>query len=76
MLLKALKRRAYYGQNYFMFPEYAMYFRNPQTVLNSFAIREDNFRIRIDDIQHFMGGYYIYWKNYDRISSYSEKKSS
>lgn len=76
LLLKTLRRRVYYGQNFFMFPEYAMYFDNPQTVLNSFAVREDNFRIRIDDIQHFMGGYYLYWKNYDRISSYNEKKDS
>ncbi len=75
-LFKAIRRRVYYGQNYFMFPEYAMYFENPQTVLNSFAVREDNFRIRIDDIQHFMGGYYLYWKNYDRISGYNEKKDS
>ena len=42
-------------------------------VLNSFAVREDAFRIRIDDIQHFMDGYYLYWKNYDRIMQYTEQ---
>lgn len=73
MLIKAIRRRTFYGQNYFMFPEYAMYFVNPQIVLNSFAVREDSFRIRIDDIQHFMGGYYMFWKNYDKISSYEVK---
>lgn len=72
-LFEAFEARISYGLNYFMFPEYAMFFQNPQTVLNSFAVREDNFRIRIDDIQHFMGGYYLYWKNYDRVKSYTTK---
>lgn len=71
MLFKAFEQRIFYGLNYFMFPEYAMYFPDPQTVLNSFAVREDLFRIRIDDIQHFMGGYYLYWKNYDRVKYYT-----
>ncbi len=70
-LVSAFESRISYGLNYFMFPEYAMYFPDPQTVLNSFAVREDLFRIRIDDIQHFMGGYYLYWKNYGRIQEYS-----
>lgn len=67
LLIEAFEARIDYGLNYFQFPEYAMYFKNPSTVLNSFAIREDLFRIRIDDVQHFMGGYYLYWKNYDRV---------
>ncbi len=54
-----------------MFPENAMWFEAPETVLNSFAVREDDFRIRIDDVQHFMDGYYLYWKNYDRIMRYT-----
>lgn len=69
-LIEAFEARISYGLNYFMFPEYAMYFEDPSLVLNSFAIREDLFRIRIDDIQHFMGGYYLYYKNYDRIQKY------
>ncbi|MBR5090582.1 MAG: hypothetical protein IK093_14220 [Ruminiclostridium sp.] len=71
-LLTAVKNRAAYGLNYFMFPEYAMYFKNPKIVLNSLAVREDKFRIRIDDIQHFMDGYYLYWKNYDIIGHYED----
>ena len=71
MLFKAFEQRIFYGLNYLMFPESAMYFSDPQTVLNSFAIRESLFRIRIDDIQHFMGGYYLYWKNYDRVKYYT-----
>ncbi len=69
LLVQAFEKRVSYGLNYFMFPEYAMYFKNPQSVLNSFSIKEDLFRIRIDDIQHFMGGYYLYWKNYDKLSA-------
>lgn len=73
MLFKAIEKRVDYGMNYFVQPEQAMYFKDPQLVLGSFVIREDKFRIRIDDIQHFMGGYYLYWKNYDTIKSYMEE---
>lgn len=74
LLIKTLHKRTEYGLNYFMFPEYAMYFTSPTTVLNSFAVREDDFRIRIDDVQHFMDGYYLYWKNYDRIMQYTTEQ--
>ncbi len=70
MLFKAFSRRVKYGLHYFIQPEQAMYFVNPRLVLNSFVVREDAFRIRIDDIQHFMGGYYLYWKNYEALQKY------
>lgn len=73
LLLKAYNFRVNYGMNYFVQPEQAMFFANPRLVLNSFVVREDNFRIRIDDIQHFMGGYYLYYKNYDTVMKYTEK---
>lgn len=72
-LVNAVAKRAQYGLNYFMFPEYAMYFKAPGKVVNSFAVREDYFRIRIDDVQHFMDGYYLYWKNYDTIKKYKKE---
>ena len=74
--IKAIIRRAEIGFNFFMYPEYAMYFKDPSTVVNSMAIREDNFRIRIDDIQHFLDGYYLYWKNLDTILEYKENPPS
>ena len=74
--VKATIRRAEFGFNFFMFPEYAMYFKDPSTVVNSMSIREDNFRIRIDDIQHFLDGYYLYWKNFDMIMEYKEDPPS
>lgn len=72
LLIEAFNKRVNYGVNFFMPAEKAMYFENPQSVLNSFVIREDSFRIRIDDIQHFMGGYYLYYKNYDLVKEYTE----
>ena len=74
--VKASIRRAEFGFNFFMFPECAMYFKDPSTVVNSMAIREDNFRIRIDDIQHFLDGYYLFWKNFDTIIEYKENPPS
>lgn len=69
-LIKSIKHRVEYGMNFFVFPEYAMYFKLPQRYLSSFAVREDYFRLRIDDIQHFMGGYCLYYDNYSRVQSY------
>ena len=74
--MKASIRRAELGFNFFMYPEYAMYFKAPDTVVNSMAIRDDSFRIRIDDIQHFLDGYYLYWKNYDTIMEYKDNPPS
>lgn len=73
LLVDTVSKRVEYGLNYFMFPEYSMYFKDPPTLTNSFAVREDFFRVRIDDVQHFMDGYYLYWKNYDRIMQYTEQ---
>ena len=70
LLVTAFQKRATWGMNYFIQPEQAMYFSNPRLVLYSHVVREDNFRIRIDDIQHFMGGYYLYWKNYETVQEY------
>jgi hypothetical protein len=51
-------------------PEIAMYMKNPPAALGSFFIREDNFRVRIDDIQHFIGGFYFYQLYYDELAAY------
>ncbi len=70
LLIEAFEMRINWGMHYFVQPEQAMYFNKPRLVLNSFVIREDKFRIRIDDIQHFMGGYYLYYKNYEILQEY------
>ena len=56
--------------NGYFFPEYAMYMRNPERILDTFMIREDGFRVRIDDVQHNIGGYYLYCINYDKLVKY------
>ena len=69
-LLEVIQIRANRQLNGFFFPEYAMYMADPQRILNSFMIRNKGFRVRIDDVQHNIGGYYLFWKNYDRLISH------
>ena len=69
-LLKGIRIRAVRQLNGFFYPEYAMYMANPQRILNAFMLREKSFRVRIDDVQHNIDGYYLYWKNYDKLKSY------
>ena len=40
-----------------------MYFDAPMEMYGCFFARRDNFRARIDDTQHFIGGYAQYAKN-------------
>ena len=54
----------------YFYPEIAMYMKKPAKILNAFFVRHDNFRVRIDDIQHFIGGYFYYTVYYDRIRPY------
>lgn len=68
--LKAIYTRADRMLNGFFFPEYAMYMANPARVLGTFMVRHDGYRVRIDDVQHNIGGYYLYWKNYDKLVEY------
>lgn len=56
--------------NGYFYPEYAMYMKNPQRILNTFMVRHDGYRVRIDDVQHNIGGYYMYFKNYDKLVTY------
>ncbi len=70
MFLKTIYTRADRQLNGYFFPEYAMYMANPQRVLNTFMVRHDGYRIRIDDVQHNIGGYYLYYKNYDKLVEY------
>ena len=69
-LLKTIYTRADRMLNGYFYPEYAMYMKNPQRILNTFMVRHDGYRIRIDDVQHNIGAYYKYFKNYDIMVSY------
>lgn len=66
-LLDAIAARANRQLSGYFYPEQAMYMQNPQRILGSFMMRNDRFRVRIDDVQHNIGGYYLYWKNYDAM---------
>lgn len=66
-LVDAIAARANRQLSGYFFPEQAMYMANPQRILNAFMMRDDKFRVRIDDVQHNIGGFYLYWKNYDAM---------
>lgn len=70
MFLDTIYTRAERQLNGYFYPEYAMYMDNPQRVLDTFMVRHDGYRIRIDDVQHNIGGYYLYYKNYDKMVEY------
>ena len=66
-LLNVISARANRQLSGYFYPELAMYMANPQRILHSFMMRDDRFRVRIDDVQHNIGGFYLYWKNYDAM---------
>ena len=66
-LLNVISARANRQLSGYFYPELAMYMENPQRILGSFMMRDDKFRVRIDDVQHNIGGFYLYWRNYDAM---------
>ena len=72
--LETIEVRANRMLNGYFYPEYAMYMENPQRVLGTFMVRHDGYRIRIDDVQHNVGAYYLYYKNYEKLIAYGMLK--
>ncbi len=69
-LINTIYKRADYMLNSYAYPEIIMYMKEPQLISGAFFVRHDEFRVRIDDVQHFVGGYYKYYVNYDKLLYY------
>ncbi|MCL1790517.1 MAG: glycosyl hydrolase family 88 [Peptococcaceae bacterium] len=67
---ETIYKRAFHMLNAYFYPEYAMYMKYPDRMVGSVFIRNDRFRVRIDDIQHFIGGFYFYRLYYEDIRAY------
>ncbi len=72
-LVKTIFYRAEYMLNGYCYPEYVMYFANPSSCEGAFFIRHDNYRMRIDDVQHFCCAYYSLYRNYEKLDAIREQ---
>ena len=72
-LINAVAERLQRSFDGCFYPEISMHMANPQRVTNSFMMRYQGFRVRIDETQHMIGGYYLFLQDYDKLVEYGLK---
>lgn len=73
--IETIYKRANHMLNGYMFPEIAMYMQTPEKYVGAFCVRHDDFRIRIDDIQHDVSAYYSFLMHFDELEEYRKQFS-
>ncbi len=65
----ALEERAANMLNGYFYPETAMFFARPESIIGAFFMRHHEFRVRNDDVEHFLSGFAAYRRYLDRCGS-------